>query len=59
MRHYVNGDEELSTPIKYEPQKDGRTSIGVRINKVSWFKGAVRQIRVTPAVLSPRDFLRP
>jgi hypothetical protein len=59
MRHYVNGKEELSTPIKYEPQDNGRTSIGVRINKVSWFKGAVWQVRITPAVLSPRDFLRP
>ena len=58
MRHYVNGQEELSTPIKFEPQKTGRTSIGVRINKVSWFKGTVRQIRITPAVVLPRDFLR-
>jgi len=59
MRHYVNGEEELSTPIKLEPLKQGRTSIGVRINKVSWFKGAVRQGRGTSAVLSSRDFLRP
>src|SRR5262245_37071303 len=30
MRHYVNGVEELSTPINFEPQKSGRASIGVR-----------------------------
>jgi hypothetical protein len=59
MRHYVNGVEELSTPVKFEPQKTGRTSIGVRLNKVSWFKGAVRQIRVSPQALSPSQFLMP
>jgi len=59
MRHYVNGEEELATPIKFEPLKQGRTSIGVRINKVSWFTGAVRQVRITAAALSPKDFLRP
>jgi len=59
MRHYVNGTEELSTPITFSPQKEGRTSIGVRINQVSWYKGAVRQIRITPRALTPREFLKP
>jgi Concanavalin A-like lectin/glucanases superfamily len=57
MRHYVNGIEEMATPIKCTPQKDGRTSIGVRINKVSWYKGAVRRVRITPRVLMPNEFL--
>ena len=39
MRHYVNGIEEMATPISYTPQKTGQTSIGVRINKVSWYTG--------------------
>ena len=59
MRHYVNGKEELSTPINFKPQQPGRTSIGVRINKASWYKGAVRQLRITPRVLTPQEFLRP
>jgi hypothetical protein len=57
MRHYVNGVEEMATPIKFTPQKEGRTSIGVRINKVSWYKGAVRRVRITPHVLTTSDFL--
>ncbi|MBW8884630.1 MAG: LamG domain-containing protein [Planctomycetia bacterium] len=57
MRHYVNGLEEMATPIKFAPQKDGRTSIGVRINRVSWFNGAVRRVRITPRVLEPQQFL--
>jgi len=59
MRHYVNGKEELSMPVMFKPHQPGRTSIGVRMNKVSWFKGAVRQFRLTPAVLMPEQFLKP
>jgi hypothetical protein len=59
MRHFVNGIEELSTPIVYKPHGKGQTSIGVRINKVSWYKGAIRQIRITPRALPPTEFLKP
>jgi hypothetical protein len=59
MRHFVNGREELSVPIEYQPQTSGRTSIGVRQNKVHWFKGAIRQMRFAPRALSPREFLQP
>lgn len=59
MRHYVNGIEELSTPIGYKPQGGGQTSIGVRINKVSWYQGAVRNVRITPRPLSPSEFMKP
>jgi hypothetical protein len=59
MRHYVNSKEEMATPIVFKPQQQGRTSIGVRINKVSWFKGAVRQFRLTPSALGPQEFLKP
>jgi hypothetical protein len=59
MRHYVNGAEELSAEIKFQSQDAGRTSLGVRINKVSWYKGAIRQVRITPRVLSTQEFLKP
>jgi hypothetical protein len=59
MRHFVNGAEELSSPITFLPHKNGRTSIGVRMNQVSWFKGAVKRIRITPRVLRPQEFLQP
>jgi hypothetical protein len=59
MRHYVNGVEELSTPIAYTPQGPGKASIGVRMNKVFWYRGAIRQIRITPRVLAPEAFLKP
>ena len=59
MRHFVNRMEELSMPVSVTPQRAGRVSIGVRINKVHWYKGAVRQIKITPRELSPEEFLKP
>ncbi len=59
MRHYVNGEEELAADVKLLPLAAGQTSIGVRFNQVHWYQGAIRQIRVTPAVLKPAEFLKP
>jgi hypothetical protein len=59
MRHYVNGEEELAADVKLVPLVAGQTSIGVRFNQVHWYQGAIRQIRVTPAVLKPAEFLKP
>ena len=60
MRHYINGVKELSAPIAaFTPPKAGRTSLGVRINKVFWFRGAIRQTRFTPNALQPEKFLKP
>lgn len=55
--HYVNGERELSEPIRFEPQGSGRTSLGVRLNRVDWFKGAIRTVRFTPRALAPGGFL--
>ena len=57
MRHFVDGREELSGPLTIQPLGDGRTSIGVRMNRVFWFKGAVRKARFTPRALGPREFM--
>jgi hypothetical protein len=59
MRHYVNGVEEMTTPLNFTPQTAGRTSIGVRINRVSWFTGAIKRVRITPRVLTPQQLLKP
>jgi len=57
MRHYVDGREELSGVVNYDPIKNGWTSIGVRMNRRSWFRGAVRTVRMTRRALSPAEFL--
>jgi len=58
FRNYVNGVLEGSAEIHLEPQKAGQTSLGVRINKVNYFKGAILKARMTPRALSPEQFLK-
>lgn len=57
MRDYVDGKQELSGPLTITPLVQGKTSIGVRMNRVNWFKGAIREVRFTPRALSPDEFL--
>jgi lysophospholipase L1-like esterase len=57
MRHFVDGKEELSGPLVIDPLGGGSTSIGVRMNRVFWFKGAVRKARFTARALSPQEFM--
>lgn len=55
---YVNGKKELEGEVEMAPINTGQTSVGVRQNKVSWFKGAIYKIRVTPNVLAPDNFMK-
>lgn len=57
MRNYVDGVEELSGPLDIAPLGEGRTSIGVRQNRVYWFKGAISRLRFTPRALAPKEFM--
>lgn len=59
MRHYVNGVLEASGPVAFDPLARGQTSIGVRLNQVSWFKGCVRELRISPAALPAERLHRP
>jgi len=54
---YINGQKELEGSIKFSPIQTGKTSIGVRLNEQSWFKGAISQIRISPKALKPKEFL--
>lgn len=58
MRHYVNGKFELSGALTINPLGKGKTSIGVRMNKVYWFKGAIREARFTNRALSTNELLK-
>ncbi|MBT8101292.1 MAG: LamG domain-containing protein [Gammaproteobacteria bacterium] len=57
FEHFVNGQSELREVIRYTAQQSGRMSLGVRLNRVHWFKGAIRTVRVTPRALAPDEFL--
>jgi hypothetical protein len=58
-RHYVNGVQEMDAALLFRPHGEGRTSIGVRITRMYYFKGAIRLARFTPRALTPDQFLKP
>lgn len=58
FRNYVNGVQEGAAELHLAPHGPGHASVGVRINKVFYFKGAVHMARFTPRALSPAEFLR-
>ena len=55
---YVNGKKELEGQIVLTPLHTGKTSLGVRQNLQSWFKGSIYKIRITPAALHVNDFIK-
>jgi beta-xylosidase/acetyl esterase/lipase len=57
MTHYVDGIEQGTGAVEFKPLGAGQTSIGVRQNRVSWFKGRIHTIRITPSVLPQSQFL--
>jgi hypothetical protein len=57
FRNYVNRIQQGAADIRFAPQKEGRSSIGVRINLVNYFKGAIHMARFTRRALSTAEFL--
>lgn len=53
MTSYVDGVKELEGEVAFPPMVPGRVSLGVRQNKVYWFKGGISEVRFHPAALSP------
>jgi hypothetical protein len=51
MSHYIDGVLELQGDVAFMPMSAGRTSLGVRQNLVSWFKGAISEVRFAPGAL--------
>jgi hypothetical protein len=58
FRHYINGTLQGGSEVALAPQGPGQTSIGVRINRVFYFKGAIRLARMTRRALAPEEFLK-
>jgi hypothetical protein len=50
MSHYVDRVREAGGPISFVALGAGRTALGARLNNVSWFKGRMRALRVTPSL---------
>jgi hypothetical protein len=56
--NYVDGVQQSTAKIQLPPQGPGHTSVGVRINRQYYFKGAVRMARFTRRALAPSEFLK-
>jgi len=46
QRHFVDGVEQGSGAVAFLPPGAGQTSIGVRQNRVFWFKGRIHTVRI-------------
>jgi hypothetical protein len=57
FRNYVNGKQEGAATVSLAPHGPGHASIGVRINKLFYFKGSVHVARFTKRALAPSEFL--
>jgi len=58
MITYVNGAQELAGEVAFAPLGAGQVSLGVRQNKVYWFKGGMREVRWHAAALKPEELQR-
>ena len=58
FRSYVNGALQGKATLGFTPEGKGHTSVGVRINRVNYFKGAVREARFTRRALKPEEFIK-
>lgn len=51
--HYVDGVMEMEGAVVFRPMGPrGEVSLGVRLNQVSWFRGAIREVRFHRIALS-------
>jgi putative heme-binding domain-containing protein len=57
--NYVDGVREGAAEIRLLPHGRGHASVGMRINRVFYFKGAVHMARFTRRALAPAEFLAP
>lgn len=53
MSSYINGVKELEGEIDMPPITAGKISLGVRLNKVNWFKGQISEVLFHPNILNP------
>jgi len=58
LRNYVGDEMQGEGELDLVPQGQGHASIGTRINRRDYFKGAIFEARFTPRALEPSEFLK-
>jgi hypothetical protein len=51
MTSYINRQKELEGELDFPSMTTGSIAIGVRLNRVNWFKGLIKEIRFHPKAL--------
>jgi hypothetical protein len=59
LKNFVNGKLELQGEVNYEPITNGKISLGMRMNQISFFKGKIKQIMFSKKALSAEEFSIP
>lgn len=59
MTHYIDGVKELEGEVAFPAMAAGQVSLGVRQNKVYWFKGGIREVRWHATALKAGELQRP
>ena len=55
--NYVNGIQENRGTIDFAPMENtGALSVGVRLNRVCWFLGAISEVHLTADAIGPEEF---
>ena len=58
LRNYVGDEKQGEGELHLTPQGPGHSSIGTRIDRRDYFKGAIFEARMTPQALTPDEFLK-
>jgi hypothetical protein len=58
FRSYVNRVLQGKAGVPFQPEGKGHTSVGVRMNRVDYFKGAIREAHFTRRALKPEEFTK-
>ncbi|HXC94741.1 MAG TPA: LamG-like jellyroll fold domain-containing protein [Edaphobacter sp.] len=58
LRNYVGDELQGEGEVKLVPQRPGHSSVGVRMNLVDWYKGAIYETRFTRSALGVAEFLK-
>jgi hypothetical protein len=58
LKNYVGDELQGEGEVKLVPQRPGHLSVGVRINLVDYYKGAIYSTRFTRSALGVKDFLK-
>jgi hypothetical protein len=58
LKNYVGDDLQGEGEVHLVPQRSGHFSVGVRMNLVDWYKGAIYETRFTRKALGVGDFLK-